>query len=34
MRSRLRAYEEAQQFRAKRNLRPNVEPYSIEEVPA
>jgi hypothetical protein len=34
MRSRLRAYEEAQQFRAERNLRPNVEPYSIEEVPA
>jgi len=34
MRSRRVAYEEAQQFRAERNLRPHVEPRSIEEVPA
>ena len=34
MRSRRMAYEAAQQFRAERNLRPHVEPHSIEEVPA
>ena len=34
MRSRRVAYEEAQQFRAARNLRPHIEPRSIEEVPA
>jgi catalase len=34
MRSRRSAYEEAQKFRAQRNLRPHVEPQSVEEVPA
>jgi hypothetical protein len=34
MRARLKAYEEAQKFRAQRNLRPHVDPRSIEEVPA
>lgn len=34
MRARRNAYEEAQKFRAQRNLRPHVEPSSIEEVPA
>jgi hypothetical protein len=34
MRSRLNAYEAAQKFRAERNLRPHIEPRSIEEVPA
>ena len=34
MRARQKAYEEAQKFRAQRNLRPHVEPKSIEEVPA
>lgn len=34
MRSRRNAYELAQQFRAQRNLRPHVEPVSLEEVPA
>jgi hypothetical protein len=34
MRSRRVAYEEAQKFRAERNLRPHVEPDSIGEVPA
>ena len=34
MRSRLKAYEEARKFRARRNLRAHVEPGSIEEVPA
>ncbi len=34
MRSRLKAYEEAQKFRAQRNQRLHVEPTSIEEVPA
>jgi catalase len=34
MRSRRNAYEEAQKFRAARNLRAHVEPKSIEEVPA
>jgi hypothetical protein len=33
MRSRRNAYEAAQKFRAQRNLRPHVEPRSIEEVP-
>ncbi len=34
MRSRLKIYEEAQKFRAQRNLRAHVEPSSINEVPA
>lgn len=34
MRSRKAAYEAAQTFRAQRNLRPHVEPKSIEEIPA
>ena len=34
MRSRRNAYEAAQKFRAERNLRPHVEPRSIDEVPA
>ena len=34
MRSRRNAYEEAQRFRAERNLRSHVEPASIDEVPA
>jgi catalase len=34
MRSRRLAYEEAQKFRAARNLREHVEPKAIEEVPA
>jgi catalase len=34
MRSRRVAYEEAQKFRAERNLRLHVEPSSVEEVPA
>ncbi len=34
MRSRRLAYEEAQKFRAARNLREHVEPKTIEEVPA
>jgi hypothetical protein len=33
MRSRRKAYDEAQKFRAQRNLRPSGEPRSIEEVP-
>lgn len=33
MRARRNAYEEAQKFRAQRNLRAHVEPRSIEEVP-
>lgn len=34
MRSRRNAYEAAQKFRAERNIRPHVEPRSIDEVPA
>jgi len=34
MRSRLKAYEESQKYRAERNLRAHVEPQSIDEVPA
>jgi catalase len=34
MRSRRAAYEATQHFRAERNLRPHVEPRSIDEVPA
>ncbi len=34
MRSRLKAYEEAAQYRAERNEHPPVEPKSIDEVPA
>jgi hypothetical protein len=34
MRARRDAYEAAQKYRAERNLRPHVEPRSIEEVPA
>ncbi len=33
MRARLKVYEEAQKFRAQRNLRPHVEPISIADVP-
>jgi hypothetical protein len=33
MRSRRKAYEAAQEFRAQRNLRPHVEPRSITEMP-
>jgi hypothetical protein len=34
MRARLKAYEEASKFRTERNLRPHVEPRSIDEIPA
>jgi hypothetical protein len=34
MRSRLKAYEEAQKFRAQRNARAHVEPRSADEIPA
>lgn len=34
MRSRRKAYEEAQKFRAARNLRAHVEPKTVEEIPA
>lgn len=34
MRSRLKVYEDASKFRTERNMRPHVEPRSIDEVPA
>ena len=34
MRSRLKAYKEAAEYRAQRNARPKTEPHSISEIPA